>query len=158
MKDKYQLYASSGSEFNQKQKVQYGEMRFNYYGLLLKPNNGGSYKNDSTYSISSDDSMFIHTDSASGSFEAFAHILNDLGYSTIYYCMLEDGRYYLYFCKDGILKKPVLSISDYNDPENAVNYGILYASDGKPVPQEVRTYFFEDDKELSPGWHFAYGT
>ena len=138
LKDKYESY--SVFESDKTNKTISGVIRLNGDSLVLMPeDNSICYINN----LKKPDDL-MNSESAN----AFIYILKNLGYCTIKYCMTEDGQYYLYFCKEGMMKRPFFCVSDNNGSENAESYGLFYSSDSKAAPEKV--------KEISPNWYISY--
>ena len=90
--------------------------------------------------------------------KAMKYILSELDYAYIRYCLLNDGRFYVYFCKDGILKKPFFAVANNTIPDDALDFGFVYSSDGKTLPIQAQQIFYtEEERILDTAWYRVYG-
>ena len=89
--------------------------------------------------------------------DAIEYILTDLNYSFIKYYLFKNGRYYMYFCKDSILRKPFFSFTNNDISDDILNFGIVYSSDEKGFPPKEYLSFHKSDEQLSQNWFMGYG-
>ena len=89
--------------------------------------------------------------------DAMKYILSELNYAAIRYSLLKDGSYYVYFCKEGILKKPFFAVTNNMIPDNAYDFGIVYSSSDKTTPIHSQQLVRTDGEYISSsGWCSAY--